>query len=91
MTYATEEERIAARRDTWARYNRAHKAERCEHNKAHVQKEYVKARRRERYAERVGIKLKQTLALIQCQHHQWDGVSLITCSDNNDNTTLVNS
>ena len=62
MTYATEEERIAARRNTWARYNRAHKAERCEHNKAHVQKEYVKARRRERYAERVGIKLKQTLS-----------------------------
>ena len=102
MTYATEEERIAARRNTWARYNRAHKAERCQHNKAHVQKDYVKARRRERYAERMGIKLKQTLALIECQHHQSDGTSFGQAENNNlsehappsrinnDNTTLVN-
>ena len=49
MTYATEEERVAARRNSWAQYNRAHRAERSAHNKTHVQKEYVKARRRECY------------------------------------------
>ena len=56
MTYATEEERIAARRNAWAKYNQAHRIERAAHNKEHVQKEYVKARRRERYAERVVIR-----------------------------------
>ena len=55
MTYATEEERIAARRNAWAKYNQAHRIERAAHNKEHVQKEYVKARRRERYAERVSM------------------------------------
>ena len=57
MTYATEAERIAARRNAWAKYNQAHRIERAAHNKEHVQKEYVKARRRERYAERVLIRL----------------------------------
>ena len=56
MTYATEEERIAARRNAWTKYNQAHRIERAAHNKEHVQKEYVKARRRERYAERVAIR-----------------------------------
>ena len=49
MTYATEEERIAARGHSRAQYNRAHWAERAAHNKTHVRKEYVKARRRECY------------------------------------------
>ena len=53
MMYATEEERVAARRKSWAQYNRAHRAERSAHNKTHVQKEYVKARRRERYTLRL--------------------------------------
>ena len=57
MTYATEAERIAARRNAWVKYNRAHRVERAAHNKEHVQTEYVKARRRERYAERVLIRL----------------------------------
>ena len=56
MTYATEEERIAARRNAWTKYNQAHRIERAAHNKEHVQKEYVKARRRERYSERVAIR-----------------------------------
>jgi hypothetical protein len=43
----TEEERVAARRAAWSKYNRAHKAERAAHNKAYVQKEDVKARRRQ--------------------------------------------
>ena len=43
----TEEERIAARRATWRKYNHAHKAERAAHNKEYVQKEDVKARRRQ--------------------------------------------
>ena len=59
MTYATEAERIAARRATWARYNQEHRAERSAHNKAHLQKEHVKARRRERYAERVAVRLNR--------------------------------
>ena len=52
MTYATEEERIAARRATWVRYNSLHREERRAHNKLHVQKEHVKARRHEKYLER---------------------------------------
>ena len=52
MTYATEEERVAARRNSWAQYNRAHRAGRSAH-KTHVQKEYVKARRRGRYTLRL--------------------------------------
>ena len=43
----TEEDRIAARRATWRKYNHAHKAERAAHNKEYVQKEDVKARRRQ--------------------------------------------
>ena len=56
MMYATEEESIAARRNAWTKYNQAHRIERAAHNKEHVQKEYVKARRQERYAERVVIR-----------------------------------
>ena len=47
----TEEERIAARRATWRKYNHAHKAERAAHNKEYVQKENVKARRHEMRAQ----------------------------------------
>ena len=88
MTYATEEERIAARRNAWARYNRAHKAERCEHNKAHVQKEYVKARRRERYAERVALYHREgsTIAprykLNNTHQHQHDRISPAQAENN---------
>ena len=46
MAY-TEPERIAARRATWQKYNEEHRAERAAHNKAYVQKEDVKARRRQ--------------------------------------------
>ena len=56
MAYATEAERIAARRNAWTKYNQAHKFERAAHNKEHVQKESVKARRRERYAEKMVIR-----------------------------------
>ena len=44
--YATEEERRAALRAAWQKYNKAHKQERAAHNKAYVQREDVKARRR---------------------------------------------
>ncbi len=44
--YATEEERRAALRAAWQKYNKAHKQERAAHNKAYVQREEVKARRR---------------------------------------------
>ncbi len=43
----TEQERIAARRATWQKYNEEHRAERATHNKAYVQKEDVKVRRRQ--------------------------------------------
>ena len=44
MAY-TEQERIAARRAAWQKYNEAHRAERAAHNKEYVQKDSVKARR----------------------------------------------
>ena len=47
MAY-TEQERIAARRAAWQKYNEAHRAERAAHNKEYVQKDIVKARRRHR-------------------------------------------
>ena len=44
--HATEEERQAALREAWQKYNKAHKTERAAHNKTYVQREEVKARRR---------------------------------------------
>jgi len=46
MAY-TEQERVAARRAAWQKYNRAHRAERAAHNKQYVQQVDVKARRRQ--------------------------------------------
>ena len=50
MAY-TEQERIAARRAAWQKYNEAHRAERAAHNKEYVQKDIVKARRRQMRAQ----------------------------------------
>ena len=50
--YATKEERRAAQREAWQKYNKAHKQERAAHNKAYLQREEVKARRRAVYRER---------------------------------------
>ena len=50
MAY-TKQERIVARRAAWQKYNRAHKDERATHNKEYVQKENVKARRRQMRAQ----------------------------------------
>ena len=50
MAY-TEQERIAARRAAWQKYNSAHKEERAAHNKQYVQKVDVKARRRQMRAQ----------------------------------------
>jgi hypothetical protein len=50
MAY-TEQERIAARRATWQKYNEAHRAERAAHNKDYVQKDIVKARRSQMRAQ----------------------------------------
>ena len=47
--YATEEQRQAAKRASWQKYNVAHKAERAAHNKVYCQREDVKAKRRENY------------------------------------------
>ena len=45
--YATEEERLAAKRESWQKYNLAHASERAAHNKLYCKREDVKARRRE--------------------------------------------
>ena len=50
MAY-TEQERVAARRAAWQKYNSAHKEERAAHNKQYVQKVDVKARRRQMRAQ----------------------------------------
>lgn len=47
MAY-TDEERIAARRAAWQKYNVAHKEARAAHNKEYVQKPIVKERRRQK-------------------------------------------
>ena len=50
MAY-TEEERIAARRAAWQKYNLAHKEHRATHNKEYVQKPLVKERRQQKRAQ----------------------------------------
>ena len=50
MAY-TEQERLAARRAAWQKYNEAHRAERAAHNKEYVQKDIVKARRSQMRAQ----------------------------------------
>ena len=45
--YATEEERLAARRASWQKYNLAHASERAAHNKLYCKREDVKAKRHE--------------------------------------------
>ena len=50
MAY-TVQERIAARRAAWQKYNEAHRAERAAHNKEYVQKDIVKARRSQMRAQ----------------------------------------
>lgn len=50
MAY-TEEERIAARRAAWQKYNVTHKEARAAHNKEYVQKPIVKERRRQKRAQ----------------------------------------
>ena len=50
--YASDEERQAALRASWQKYNAAHRAERAAHNKAYCQREDVKQRRKERRVAR---------------------------------------
>ena len=45
--YATDEERRAALRTSYQKYNAAHKAERAAHNKTYCARADVKAKRRE--------------------------------------------
>ena len=47
--YHTEDERGAALRAAWRKYNKAHRAERSAHNKIYSRREDVKQRRRELY------------------------------------------
>ena len=49
QVYATDEQRQAAKRASWQKYNVAHKAERAAHNKMYCQRADVKAKRREIY------------------------------------------
>ena len=44
QVYATDEQRQAAKRASWQKYNVAHKAERAAHNKMHCQRDDVKAK-----------------------------------------------
>ena len=53
MAFATEEERLAARRMAWNKYNLQHREERRAHNKLYSKRPEVKAKRREAYARKV--------------------------------------
>jgi hypothetical protein len=44
--YATEEERLAARRASWQKYNLSHASERAAHNKMYCKRDDVKEKRR---------------------------------------------
>ena len=59
--YATEEERQAAKKASWQKYNLAHKSERAAHNKVYCQRADVKAKRREHnkmYCQREDVKAR---------------------------------
>ena len=45
--YATDDERQAALRASWQKYNAAHRAERAAHNKTYCQRGDIKQRRKE--------------------------------------------
>ena len=47
--YATDAERLDAKRVAWQKYNKAHKTERAVHNKTYCQRDEVKERRRQLY------------------------------------------
>ena len=57
--YHTEDERGAALRAAWRKYNKAHRAERSAHNKIYSRCEDVKQRRRELYLIRKNDALNQ--------------------------------
>ena len=50
--YHTEDERRAALRTAWRTYNKAHRAERCAHNKVYDKRDDVKQRRKELYVNK---------------------------------------
>ena len=57
--YHTEDERRAALRVAWRKYNKAHRAERSAHNKIYSQRDDVKQRRRELYSNNKNAALNQ--------------------------------
>ena len=57
--YHTDEERRAALRAAWRKYNKAHRAERSAHNKIYSQRDDVKQRRRELYLKNKNAALNQ--------------------------------
>ncbi len=78
MAY-TEQERVAARRAAWQKYNSAHKEERAAHNKQYVQKVDVKARRRQSYILRAQSRV-HTQALMDREPAQRVGPTTETIS-----------
>ena len=58
--YYTDEERRAALRAAWRKYNKAHRSERCAHNKIYSKRDDVKQRRRELYLINKNAALKQS-------------------------------
>ena len=65
MAFATEEERLAARRMAWNKYNLQHREERRAHNKLYSKRPEVKAKRREAYARKVASRQMQRESTIQ--------------------------
>ena len=57
--YHTEEERRAALRAAWRKYNKAHRAERSAHNKIYSQRDDVKQCRRDLHLINKNVALKQ--------------------------------
>ncbi len=68
MAFATEEERLAARRMAWNKYNLQHREERRAHNKLYSKRPEVKARRREAYARKVASRQMQGESVPTIQH-----------------------
>ena len=60
QVYATDEQRQAAKRASWQKYNVAHKAERAAHNKMYCQRGDAKAERREIYRAKKPRKVNST-------------------------------
>ena len=77
--YATEEERRAALRANWQKYNEAHRVERAAHNKTYCQREEIKQQRKElRVARTIAKRSAETNLTVSVESASVESAALKT-------------